>query len=34
VADSDPRVAVVEEHVRLENDHDFAACIAKFGRAR
>jgi steroid delta-isomerase-like uncharacterized protein len=34
VANGDRRVEVVEEHVRLENDHDFAACIAKFGRAR
>lgn len=34
MADSDPRVALVEEHVRLENAHDFAACIEKFGRAR
>lgn len=34
MADGDPRVALVEEHVRLENDHDFAACVATFGRAR
>ena len=34
MADSDPRVGVVEEHVRLENDHDFAACVDTFGRAR
>ena len=24
----------MEEHVRLENEHDFTACIEKFGRAR
>ncbi len=30
----DPRVALVNEHMRLENAHDFAACIAKFGRPR
>jgi predicted ester cyclase len=34
VANGDRRVEVVEEHVRLENDHDFPACIGKFGRAR
>lgn len=31
---SDPRVAIVNEHMRLENAHDFAGCIAEFGRAR
>lgn len=30
----DRRIAIVEEHVRLENAHDFPACIAMFGRAR
>lgn len=30
----DRRVDIVNEHVTLENDHDFPACIAKFGRAR
>lgn len=28
------RVAVVVEHVRLENEHDFAACLALFGEPR
>jgi steroid delta-isomerase-like uncharacterized protein len=28
------RVALVNEHMRLENDHDFPACIATFGRPR
>lgn len=30
----DPRVDTVNEHMRLENAHDFAGCIAEFGRAR
>jgi steroid delta-isomerase-like uncharacterized protein len=34
MATVDRRVEIVTEHVRLENDHDFPACIAKFGRAR
>ncbi|MGH9164995.1 MAG: ester cyclase [Acidimicrobiales bacterium] len=34
MTDSDRRVAIVNEHVRLENAHDFPACIAKFGRPR
>jgi steroid delta-isomerase-like uncharacterized protein len=34
VPDADPRVELVNEHMRLENAHDFDACIAKFGRAR
>lgn len=28
--EEDPRVALVKEHVRLENLHDFPGCIAKF----
>lgn len=28
------RVAVVLEHMRLENEHDFSGCIAEFGRPR
>ena len=31
---SDARVALVNEHMRLENAHDFDGCIATFGRAR
>ncbi len=31
---SDERVAIVIEHMRLENEHDFPACIATFGRPR
>ena len=34
MANVDRRVEIVTEHVRLENDHDFPACIGKFGRAR
>src|ERR671932_2262711 len=30
----DGRVEIVNEHMRLENAHDFPACIAKFGRPR
>ena len=33
-ASTDPRVATVLEHMRLENAKDFAACIAVFSRAR
>lgn len=28
------RVSIVNEHMRLENAHDFSACIGEFGRAR
>jgi steroid delta-isomerase-like uncharacterized protein len=28
------RVGVVGEHMRLENEHDFPACIGEFGRPR
>lgn len=31
---ADPRVAIVNEHMRLENDHDFAGCIAEFSSAK
>ena len=34
MADGDRRVDIVKEHVRLENAHDFTACIAPFARAR
>lgn len=34
VSDAERRVEIVNEHMRLENAHDFAACIAKFGRPR
>lgn len=34
MSDEDPRVAKVNEHMRLENAHDFAGCIGEFGRAR
>ncbi|HVF14497.1 MAG TPA: ester cyclase [Acidimicrobiales bacterium] len=30
----DRRLAIVEEHVRLENGHDFPACLAVFDHAR
>ena len=30
----DPRVAVVLEHMRLENEHDLPGCIAEFHRPR
>ncbi len=33
-ASGDPRVATVLEHVRLENAHDFPACVALFARPR
>jgi hypothetical protein len=33
-ASEDPRVTIVNEHMRLENEHDFAGCIAEFSRAR
>jgi steroid delta-isomerase-like uncharacterized protein len=32
--DADPRVAIVNEHMRLENAYDFPACIGKFGHAK
>ncbi|MDQ4103986.1 MAG: ester cyclase [Actinomycetota bacterium] len=32
--DGDRRVEIVNEHMRLENAHDFPACIGEFGRAR
>ncbi|MBK8460398.1 MAG: ester cyclase [Micropruina sp.] len=31
---ADPRLAIVNEHMRLENDHDFAGCIAEFSSAK
>lgn len=31
---SEERVAMVMEHMRLENEHDFPACIAAFSRPR
>ena len=34
VGDPDAMVATVNEHMRLENLHDFPACIGKFGTAR
>jgi hypothetical protein len=34
VSEGDQRVAIVNEHMRLENAHDFPACIAAFGRPR
>ena len=34
VPDLDRRVETVNEHMRLENAHDFSACIDKFGRPR
>jgi steroid delta-isomerase-like uncharacterized protein len=30
----DPRIAVVLEHMRLENEHDFPGCIGEFDRPR
>ncbi len=33
-ARTDPRVATVMEHMRLENEKDFAGCIATFTRPR
>jgi steroid delta-isomerase-like uncharacterized protein len=32
--DADPRVDIVNEHMRLENAYDFPGCIAKFGHAK
>jgi predicted ester cyclase len=32
--DTDPRVTIVEEHMRLENAKDFAGCIGKFTKAK
>ncbi len=34
MSDQDPRVATVNEHMRLENLHDFAGCIAEFSSAK
>jgi steroid delta-isomerase-like uncharacterized protein len=34
MSDSDPRVEIVNEHMRLENAHDFPACIGQFARPR
>jgi steroid delta-isomerase-like uncharacterized protein len=34
MANTDQMVAVVNEHMRLENAHDFPGCIAQFGRPR
>jgi len=34
VPNGDRRVEIVNEHMRLENAHDFAGCIATFGRPR
>lgn len=34
MADADPRVNIVLEHVRLENAHDFSECIGCFTHAR
>jgi steroid delta-isomerase-like uncharacterized protein len=34
VPEFDSRVDTVNEHMRLENAHDFAACIREFGKAR
>ncbi len=34
VPSQDPRVATVEEHMRLENAHDFPACIREFTKAK
>ena len=34
VSNGDRRVEIVNEHMRLENAHDFPACIDKFGRPR
>lgn len=33
VVEDDPRLRTVNEHMRLENLHDFPACIAEFSRA-
>lgn len=32
--DSDPRVATVNEHMRLENAYDFSGCIGEFAHAK
>ena len=32
--DTDKRVAIVNEHMRLENAYDFSGCIAEFSAAR
>lgn len=32
--EADRRVQIVNKHMRLENAHDFAACIGEFGRPR
>ena len=34
MSDGDRRVDLVNEHMRLENAHDFPACIKQFGRPR
>jgi steroid delta-isomerase-like uncharacterized protein len=34
VPDGERRVEIVNEHMRLENAHDFPACIGAFGRPR
>lgn len=33
-ADADVRVQIVNEHMRLENAHEFAGCIGQFGHPR
>lgn len=33
-AETDRRVAIVKEHMRLENAHDFPGCIGEFAQAR
>lgn len=32
--DGDPRVAIVNEHMRLENAYDFSGCIGEFAHAK
>ena len=32
--DTDPRVAIVNEHMRLENAYDFPGCVGAFGHAK
>jgi predicted ester cyclase len=34
VSQTDPRLDTVLEHMRLENDHDFPGCVAKFTKAK
>jgi steroid delta-isomerase-like uncharacterized protein len=34
MSETDPRLARVNEHLRLENAHDFPGCIAEFSRAK